>query len=205
LSRKVVPLLEQLEYTPMDGVEERFRFAKRLPAGTAIVDLLIPKGASRDRPPVLEQGVTTLEAPGLVYALTRGAVDAELRFVDGQTVTDVQVPLPTLDAAFVLKGALMASGVRTRADRVSRDTVDALTLGLACASDDEALGALAEHRSNREARKAIHWIRTSFDEPNSRAGRRVQAYLMEEQGVAQGGEWAVRTAEWIGLRLDEAG
>lgn len=201
-SRRVVPLLRELGYGPMN-VPEEFRFEKELGPGVAIVDLLVPKGASRDEPPVLEQGVTTLAAPGLAYALGRGTVDTEVTFVDGDEAIVARVPLPTLDAAFVLKGALMESGVRRRPDRVQRDTVDAAMLATACARDDAALAGLAERRSSGEARKAIKWVKESFTEPRAAAATRVAAHL-ERQGFPDGARWAVAGAAYFARRIDGA-
>ncbi len=198
-SRRIVPLLEGIGYGPMD-VEETFRFEKKHEAGLAIVDLLVAKGTSRDMPPVLEKGVTTLAAPGLLYALGQGAVDVRVTFADGGEATVAQVPLPTLDAAFVLKGALAASGVRRRPDRVARDTVDALMLTVACARDDQALGALAQNRSNSEVRRAIDWVQSSFLDPRAVAARRVGAHLAGD-GFPDGEQWAVDAAAYFAERL----
>jgi hypothetical protein len=194
-SRRIVPLLRGIGYEPM-AVEETFRFEKEHEAGLAIVDLLVAKGMSRDEPPVLEEGVTTLAAPGLLYAQQRRAVDVRVTFADGDDATVVQVPLPTLDAAFVLKGALAASGVRRRADRVARDTVDGLMLAFACARDDQAVGALVEHLSNREVRRAIHWVQSSFVDPRTAAARRVGAHLAGD-GFPDGEQWAVDAAAYF--------
>jgi len=51
--------------------EDGFRFEKHLQHGSILVDLLIAKGASRSKPPILEKGIETIAAPGLAYALSR--------------------------------------------------------------------------------------------------------------------------------------
>jgi len=120
-SERVGPLLKQTGYRPLPG-EDGFRFEKKLERGSMLVDLFVAKGASRNEPPLLERGIETLAAPGLAYALTRPAVMVELELVDGSGSTVVDLPLPSLDAAFVLKAALVESGVRLRPDRRERDT-----------------------------------------------------------------------------------
>jgi hypothetical protein len=56
---------------------------------------------------VLEKGVVTLAAPGLTYAIARRPYFVDVEFVAEDTTTALELPLPTLDAAFVLKGALV--------------------------------------------------------------------------------------------------
>lgn len=113
-SERVRPLLEAQSYKQLPG-DEGFRFRKSFGAGEALlVDLFVAKGASRHEPPMLEKNLMTLAAPGLAYALSRGPYVVDAAFVDGATTTALELPLPRLDAAFVLKGALVASGVRTR-------------------------------------------------------------------------------------------
>ncbi len=75
-----------------------------------LVDLFVAKAASRNEPPLLERGIETLAAPGLAYALTRPAVMVELELVDGTGSTVVDLPLPSLDAAFVLKARSRRGG-----------------------------------------------------------------------------------------------
>lgn len=153
-SERVGPLLTERDYTPLAG-EDGFRFEKALEHGSMIVDLFVAKGASRDEPPILEKGIATLAAPGLAYALTRPTVMVELELVEGRGSTVVEVPLPSLDAAFVLKAALVASGVRLRPDRRERDTVDAVMLAAVCASDSAAVHALAEGSGRSEVKRAL--------------------------------------------------
>jgi len=152
-SERVRPLLVARGYQPLPG-DEGFRFEKRFGANeTLLVDLFVAKGASRDEPPILERDLTTLAAPGLSYALERDTVFVEVGFVDAERTMRIELPLPTLDAAFVLKGALAASGLRTRPDRVDRDRIDAV-LAAACLHDEAALGALAAAAAS-EAKKSL--------------------------------------------------
>lgn len=103
-SERVRPLLEAQSYEPLPG-DEGFRFRKSFGAGEALlVDLFVAKGTSRQEPPMLEKNLMTLAAPGLAYALSRGPYVVDVAFVDGATTTALELPLPRLDAAFVLKG-----------------------------------------------------------------------------------------------------
>lgn len=189
-NERIRPLLEARDYRS-EGGEEGFRFRKEFGDGEALmVDVFVAKGASREEPPVLEKGVVTLAAPGLAYALRRGPHFVEWLFVDGDVTTSVELPLPTLDAAFVLKAALVASGVRTRPDRRNRDRVDALMLAAACVSDEEAVAALRA-ATGKEARQAITWLQTKVSDPRSAVARTLEEYLDEQHGLPRGGEWAV--------------
>jgi hypothetical protein len=195
-TERVRPLLEERDYEPLPG-DEGFRFQKSFGAGqTLLVDLFVAKGASRDEPPVLEKGVVTLAAPGLGYALARKPYFISLAFADGDVLTEVELPLPTLDGAFVLKAALAASGVRMRPDRRTRDRVDAVMLAAACARDEDALSALSA-TTNREARRALKWIQTQVDDPGSAVAQTLERYLDEEHQIPGGGEWAVGVAEQL--------
>jgi hypothetical protein len=192
-TEKVRPLLEAIEFRS-EGGDEGFRFRKEFDGGEALmVDVFVAKGASRDEPPVLEKGVVTLAAPGLAYALQRGPYFVECVLVDGDTTTEIELPLPTLDAAFVLKGALAASGVRTRPDRRDRDRVDAVMLAAACLSDEEALAGLGKATSG-EARKAITWLQTKVNDPRSAVARTLENYLEQNHQLPGGGEWAAAVA-----------
>ena len=191
---RVRPLLEDRGYESRGG-DEGFRFEKSLGDGaTMIVDVFVAKGASREEPPLLEKGVVTLAAPGLTYALDRGPYFVDIDFVDRESTTTVELPLPTLDAAFVLKGALAASGVRMRPDRRERDRVDAVMLAAACASDPHAVAALRS-TSNKEARRAIEWLQTSVASPASAVARTLGSYLSDEHGLDGGNEWTAGIAE----------
>jgi hypothetical protein len=191
-SRRVGPLLEGLGYAAVPG-EESFRHRRDLGGGRVVsVDLLIARGAARDEPPVLEHGMTTIAAPGMAYAIARGGQDVEVRFVDDGREAVLTVPLPTLDAAFVLKAALV--GRRNRPDRLRRDRVDAVMLAAACLRDADAVGAL-QRPINREARRAIAWLRESLGDGQGAVARDLDAHLRDEHGIPDGGDWAVSVAQ----------
>lgn len=95
---------------------EAFRFVHETSAGDFVVDLLVAPGASRANLPIVEPGIPTLAAPGLAYALLRGAAPLQL-VIGGQTQRAFKLRTTQLDAAFVLKAALVATGVR----RLGRD------------------------------------------------------------------------------------
>jgi hypothetical protein len=151
------------------------------------------KGASREEPPDPEKGVVTLAAPGLTYALTRHPYFADVEFVDEDTTTALELPLPTVDAAFVLKGALVESGVRTRPDRRRRDRVDAIMLAAACLTDDEALEAL-RRAQNKEARRALRWLAQRVTHAESSVAQAIGDYLHDQHDLAGGADWAVEIA-----------
>lgn len=192
-TEKVRPLLEARDYVPYGG-DEGFRFGKEMaPGEVLVVDLFVAKGASRSEPPVLEKGVETLAAPGLTYAIERGPYFVEAMLHDGTTRVEVELPLPTLDAAFVLKAALAHDGVRTRADRQSRDRVDAVMLAAACVADRKAVRALSS-ATGKEAKRAVGWLRDKLASPSSAVARTVERHMLEEHGTPGGGEWAVQVA-----------
>jgi hypothetical protein len=105
----------------------------------------------------------------------------------------LELPLPTLDAAFVLKGALVESGVRTRPDRRRRDRVDAIMLAAACLTDDEALEALRQV-PNKEARRALRWLAERVTHAESPVAEAIGGYLHDEHGLPGGADWAVEIA-----------
>lgn len=102
-----------------------------------------------------------------------------------------------LDAAYVMKAALSASGQRTRADRQQTDTVDAVMLAAACLGDDAAMDAVAENRRRSDVRAAVKWIAEKFASPTSAASRRVERYA----GGPEGAQWAVDVAQRFGEAL----
>jgi len=192
-TERVRPLLEAQQYTALPG-DEGFRFRKSFGDGEALlVDVFVAKGASREEPPVLEKGVVTLAAPGLTYALACHPYFVDVDFVDEDTTTAMELPLPTLDAAFVLKGALVESGVRTRPDRRRRDRVDAIMLAAACLTDDEALEAL-RHAQNKEARRALRWMAERVTHAESPVAQTIGDYLHDEHDLPGGADWAVEIA-----------
>lgn len=177
--------------------EEAFRFARETPAGVFVVDLLVAPGASRAEPPILEPGLPSLAAPGLAYALLRGSTPLELDLI-GEEQRSFYLQTVTLDAAFVLKAALVASGARQREAKRITDTVDAIMLASACTSDDDAMTELAARRKRSDVRAAVRWIREQFTSPRAAAARRVTAHV----GGEQGGEWAVTVARRFMQMLD---
>lgn len=201
--RKVVePLLRAAGFEPRLGNEE-FRFEKDLDGRTFPVDLGIAPGGSREEPPVLEHGMTTIAVPGLAYAMQR-RTSITTEFLDRGHSRSFDLPVPTLDAAFVLKGALVASGVRRRADRRQRDTVDAISLAAACANDSPSMEALGTSEKRSDVRDAVGWIREAFSSPRSAAAARVEAHF-DEEGIADAAEWAVAVAGRFSERLERKG
>jgi hypothetical protein len=170
--------------------EEAFRFAHETPAGVFVVDLLVAPGASRAEPPILEPGLPSLAAPGLAYAMLRGATPLELNLV-GEKQRSFALQTVKLDAAFVLKAALVASGARQQENKRITDTVDAIMLAAACASDDETMMELSAQRKRSDVRAAVRWIGEQFTSPRSAAARRVTTHV----GSEDGGEWASRVAQ----------
>jgi hypothetical protein len=199
-STRIQTLLAQSDYHPQAG-EETFRFEKQLGDGrTLMVDVLVPKGASREDPPILEKGIATLAAPGLAYAISRRPYFVNARFIDDDSEVQIELPLPALDAAFVLKGALVASGVRSRPDRRFRDRVDGVMLAAACLEDGAALAALQRARG-REARKALEWLVGSLDSPTSAVAAAIESHFGAEYSIPGGAEWAVGVGERMSLAM----
>lgn len=201
--RVVGPLLESHGFEPGSFGEE-FRYSKEVPGldDPILVDVVMPPGESREEPPVLEPGLTTVAAPGLAYAVRRGAVVASGRFVDGQSVFAFELPIPALDAAFVLKAALVESGVRKRPDRLRSDSVDAVMLAAACLREPSAIAALGEHRGRNDVRKSLNWLRESFRSHEAIGSRRIESHF-ERAGYGLGaGEWAHDVAADLLAQLD---
>lgn len=138
-----------------------------------------------------------MAAPGLAYARIRGAMPFDVELGGAA----IRLFLPTLDAAFVLKGSLV--GMRRKSNRLGSDTVDAIFLAAACAGDDEAMAALREHGGRRDVRKAVSWLSDSLMPQGSAASSRVQAYLETEEGIDIGGKWARSIADRLLRRLSE--
>jgi hypothetical protein len=191
--RVVAPLLDRLGFKPLAG-DEGFRFAKEVRGEPFLVDLGVAPGTSRQEPPVLERGISTIAIPGLAYALRRRTRVA-VEFVDDELRRRFELPLPELDAAFVLKGALVPSGVRNRRDRLRRDTVDAICLARACLERQGAIEALRAERKRSDVRKALAWVASSFSSESAAAARRVRDHFEDEARIATGGGWAVDTAK----------
>lgn len=192
-TRKLQPLLAQHDFRRLPG-DEPFRFSRETEAGRFLLDLLLPRGASRHDPPLIEPGLDSLEAPGLAYAIERGPAHVDVTFVDGREHAAFRLPIVTRDAAFVMKAALAASGVRTRPDRRITDTTDAVMLAAACARDGASVEALRAHRRRSEVRRAVGWLASAFADERAAAPRRVQRYFDEQLQLPEGAAWAVRAA-----------
>jgi hypothetical protein len=169
-----------------------------------IVDLAIPPGTSRAQPPRLEQGLPSIEAPGLAYAVLRGPSTVIASFLDGEQCSRFELALPRLDAAFVLKAALCASGLRHRPDRRVSDTVDAVLLAAACLEDEDCVEALRLHRRRSDVRKARRWFEDGFRTPTSIGARRVERHYERDGAGTGGGEWATAVAQRLIGAVEDA-
>jgi hypothetical protein len=148
-------------------------------------------------PPILEPGIPTIAAPGLAYALRRGPMPLELNLISKEH-RSFALQTVKLDAAFVLKAALVASGVRQREDRRITDTVDAVMLAAACTDDADAMTQLHDQRKRSDVRAAVRWMNEQFASPRSAAARRVATHI----GSEEGGEWAFTVAQRFVQKLD---
>ena len=185
---KVRELLIDAGFSPGYG-DEPFRFSRDTSKGPFVVDLLIPSGSSREQPPQIEAGLESVEAPGLAYALSRGSIPMDLILGRSEAVR-ARFNLLQLDAAFVMKAALVASGRRVRQDRRNTDTVDAVMLAAACLTDAEAIQALSTNSARSEPKKALNWLATSFPDPKARAPLQVAGGTGEPSTAA----WSVEVA-----------
>lgn len=186
---KVVPLLRKAGFESMGG-DASFRFIKETPAGEFIVDLLVAPGSSRADPPVLEEGLTSLAAPGLAYAILRRPQTLALTIAHKGRQRQFDLPIISLDSAFVMKAVLTASR-RLRPDRRITDTADAVMLAAACANDNEGIAALREHHRRKDVREATRWMANSFETTATAAARRVERHFQTELGQPSGAAWAV--------------
>lgn len=176
-SKQVVrPLLDAEGFRNVEGDEE-FRFRGSTDAGPLVLDVLVAKGASRSKPPLAEEGLSSVAAPGLAYAFSRGPVPGEIEFQGARSSANLEAQFPTLDAAFVMKAALVESGVRTQPNRVRSDTADAVLLAAALVTDEVAHDALARNRKRSDVARAIKWFKRSFGSDESLAASRlIDAY-----------------------------
>lgn len=189
-NRRVIgPLLEAHDFKPGAG-DEAFRFTRDFQGQPLIVDLVVAPGASREEPPIVERGLPTLAAPGLAYALLRGPTLFHVRFFEDEESLDFELPVPTLDAALVLKAALAASGVRTRPDRLLRDTVDALMLAAACVKRPGCTESLRAHRRRSDVKKALGWLADAFRSPTAVGARRVSQHFEAQMAPDEAREWS---------------
>lgn len=190
--RRVKPLLERHGFVQRPG-DEPFRFTRDTEEGAFLVDLLLPKGASRAHPPVIEAGLDSVAAPGLAYAIRRGAEMLDLTCNSDDAERTFHLPIATLDAMLVMKATLAQAEVRMQQERRIADTVDAVMLTAACAEDPVSLRALRRHRRSSEPAGALKWLAASFDARNTRHARRVERYFEHEYDRPDGAEWAVGT------------
>lgn len=192
--RVVGPLLEQCGFKGGMG-DKTFRYTKVLASGESfLVDLLVAPGASRNDPPLLERGTETIAAPGLAYAFLRRPVLVRAEFIDGSKATAQVLRVPTLDAAFVLKGTLVR--VRSAPGKLETDTVDAVMLAALCLEDAQSIRALVEHGKRSDVRKALAFL-DSINGPRARSARRVEGYFASEHGAVGAGTWAAEVAQQL--------
>ena len=203
-SRRIQPLLEQHDFHRRPG-DEGFRYRRETEAGEFLLDLLLPKGASRSDPPIIEPGLDSVAAPGLAYAITRGAAQLDLTLVTERGSHRFELPIATLDAMLVMKAGLLAEGTRNHPERRITDTVDAVVLAAACAHDPATLRELANAPKRGEAARALNWLRSSFPTADAQAPRRVERHIAGEHGHRGGGDWATATVAAFLEALGSAG
>jgi hypothetical protein len=201
-ARRIGPLLERHEFSRRVG-DEPFRFRRATRAGDFLVDLLLPKGASRARPPLIEVGLDSLAAPGLAYALARGPERLDLRLSERGRTHRFELPIAALDAMLVMKATLVADGARTDLDRRVVDTADAAMLAAAISRDEASLRELAANRLRSEPRRALRWFRERFSDERSAEARRVELHFEREHRGPGGAAWAVAVVERFLAALDE--
>jgi hypothetical protein len=202
-SRRIQTLLERHGFHRRPD-DENFRYRRQTESGEFLLDLLLPKDASRDDPPIIEAGIDSVAAPGLAYAIRRGAARLDLTLVTDEDSHRFTLPIATLDAMLVMKAGLLADGTRAQTDRRITDTFDAVVLAAACTHDHEALRALA-HAKGREAARAMRWLRSSFPAADALAPRRVERHVASEHGQPGGGDWATATVATFLAALGAAG
>jgi len=198
--RQVVgPLLRASEFRPGYSGEE-FRFARETSAGLFVVDCLVAKGASRAQPPIVEAGMSSLAAPGLAYALTRGPVPLRITLV-GEERRSIGLRTVTLDSLFVMKATLTAGGHRTRRDWQITDTTDAVMLAAACLEHGRAIEALAVNRRQGEVKVALGWVRDGFASSRAAMPRRVADHFGDEAAATWAVDITTRFVDAIELAL----
>ena len=200
---RVQPLLREQGFEPLLG-DHRFRFERETPAGKFLLDLLVAPGASREDPPLLEAGMPSLAAPGLAYAIRRQPTRLKLTLSDRKDDRTFNVPVVKLDAAVVMKGALVSSGMRMKPDKRITDTSDAIMLAAVCAADPPSVKQLREHRKRKDVRQALDWLTTAFPDEKSRAARRLEQHFEAEFAQPGGAAWAVEAAARFAEALGES-
>lgn len=203
-SNRIRPLLETAGFDQLIG-DEQFRFTRDTPDGEFLLDLMVAPGASREEPPIVEDGLESIAAPGLAYAIYRKPTILDLNFHGSGSSDRFRIPIAKLDAAFVMKAVLVAKGIRPKPDRRVTDTADALMLAAACAVDEPSLKALWDHKGRSDPKTAIRWVRESFGNERTAEARRVQTFFEEEFNTSQGAEWAVAASALFCQRLEDAG
>lgn len=201
-ARRIVPLLERHDFSRRVG-DESFRFRRTTGAGDFLVDLLLPRGASRAQPPVIEVGLDSVAAPGLAYAIIRGPERLYLRLSEAGRLHRFELPIASLDAMLVMKATLVAEGARTELDRRVVDTADAVMLAAAVSRDAASLRALATNRARSEPRRALRWWRERFADERSAEARRVESHFEREHRGPGGATWAVAAVGELLAALDE--
>lgn len=202
--RVIAPLLEAQDFKP-GHADEAFRFRRDFGGRPLLVDVVVAPGASREDPPLIERGLPTVAAPGLAYALLRGATPVCAHFVKSSETRSVELPLPKLDAALVLKAALAQSGVRNRPDRRITDAVDSVMLAAACLRRAGCVEALQQHRKRSDVGKALRWLEEAFRTPKAAGSRRLADHLEGDMGVDQASQWAHDVVAQLLRRVDTTG
>lgn len=200
-SNRVRPLLAGAGFEQKLG-DEQFRFVRETTDGEFLLDLMVAPGASRDEPPILESDIETVAAPGLAYAISRGAENLRLTLVEDKTSkTSFDIPIVQLDAAFVMKATLVQKGIRIKVDRRVVDTADAIMLAAACLEDESCVDALIENQSRSDVKAALGWLEDAFKGTTSIGAGRVQAYFVEEFASGNGAEWSANVASELMERI----
>jgi hypothetical protein len=197
-SKLIEPMLEDAGFEKGLG-DNAFKFTRELPEGEFEVDVMVPSGQSKEEPPIVEPGVPTIAVPGLMYAHIRGTCLVRVEFVDDASVVVFDLPLPRLDAAFVMKAALVAKGLRI--SQLSVDTADAIVLAALSLRDDEAHHALRMYSSRSDVKAALDFLR-AMSSSTAASARRIERHFAEEEGVTGRGEWGARIAQALLRRVN---
>jgi hypothetical protein len=196
-SKLIEPLLNRAGFEKGLG-DNAFQFSRELAIGEFRVDVMVAPGHSRADPPLVEAGVPSIAVPGLAYAILRGTKFMQVQFVDAVRSATFDLPLPALDAAFVMKAALVAK--RSRVARLAIDTADAITLAAICANDDDSPAAIAEHRDRSDVKDAISFLESLADVRGATA-RRIEEHFADQNGITGMGDWSVHVAQAMLERL----
>lgn len=166
----VVEVLGRQHYEPMSLP---FRFQKD---GGAIIDVLVPPGASRHDPPRIGN-LETFEAPGTRLAFELPC--ETFRFIMG--ADSVQIPVPPLAAALVAKTVLLE---KQRRRRVRDDAHDVAALLAAFERmPDVPLAQLKEKAERSDVKTARKALDALFATPESSGTAWVSAELGLRSGL----------------------